>query len=386
MATIAEYLRKILEARYGRDVRGSIHDAISAINDEAEEAVNNSTASAQSAQLSAESANKASSDVAKIKTDIYDTAIPAINQAVSDSQAAQMAAETAREGAETARTDTEALEAQCKIYKDKCENATSGITGGLIPQGTTEYANLPSLEDASVGWLFYISDDFVTTSEFIEGEGFYYPPGTNAYVISVDGTKYWDCMGGEMSGYLMKNDFDSTLADAKPEFEEATELKVSSGITSVKNLFANVAKIIKVLGSTDLSKVGDDISSIIKGLSDKIGSTDISGVGDGSVTGAVSVLNSNLNNVKLYPINVLIGPLSANTDITVATIDVPNLQILYSAILRFNGYILPISNIFGDDYVIGVRVISSGTTVKIIMRSSANWTLKYSLCGVIFYR
>lgn len=297
MANISDYLRKILEARYGRDVRGSIHDAISAINEEAVEAVNNSAISAQSAQLSAESANKASSDVAAIKTDIYDTAIPAINQAVADSQAAQVAAETAKEGAETARTDTEALEAQCKIYKDKCENATAGITGGLIPKGTTEYANLPSLEDASVGWLFYISDDFVTTSEFIEGEGFYYPPGTNAYVISVDGTKYWDCMGGEMSGYLMKNDFDSTLADAKPEFEEATELKVSSGITSVKNLFANVAKIIKVLGSTDLSKVGDDISSIIKGLSDKIGSTDISGVGDGSVTGAVSVLNSNFKNL-----------------------------------------------------------------------------------------
>lgn len=294
MATIAEYLRKILEARYGRDVRGSIHDAISAINDEAEEAVNNSTASAQSAQLSAESANKASSDVAKIKTDIYDTAIPAINQAVSDSQAAQMAAETAREGAETARTDTEALEAQCKIYKDKCENATSGITGGLIPKGTIEYANLPALEDTNAGWLYYISDDFVTTSEFIEGEGFYYPPGTNVYVIIDEGVKYWDCMAGEMSGYLMKRDFDSTLADSKPEFEEATELKVSSGITSVKNLFANVAKIIKVLGSTDLSDVGNDLTSITKALSDKIGNTDISGVGDGSVTGALSTLNSNL--------------------------------------------------------------------------------------------
>lgn len=297
MANISEFLQKILEARYGRDVRGSIHDAISAINDEAEEAVNNSAASAQSAQLSAESANKASSDVATIKTDIYDTAIPAINQAVSDSQAAQVAAETAKEGAEIARTDTEALEAQCKIYKDKCENATSGITGGLIPKGTIEYANLPALEDTNVGWLYYISDDFVTTSEFIEGEGFYYPPGTNVYVIIDEGVKYWDCMAGEMSGYLMKQDFDSTLADSKPEFEEATELKVSSGITSVKNLFANVAKIIKVLGSTDLSDVGNDLTSITKALSDKIGNTDISGVGDGSVTGAVSVLNSNFKNL-----------------------------------------------------------------------------------------
>ena len=369
MANISEYLKKILEARYGRDVRGSIHDAISAINDEAVEAVNNSAASAQSAQLSAESANKASSDVATIKTDIYDTAIPAINQAVADSQAAQVAAETAKEGAETARTDTEALEAQCKIYKDKCENATAGTTGGLIPKGTTEYANLPALEDTSVGWLYYISDDFVTTSEFIEGEGFYYPPGTNAYVISVEGTKYWDCMGGEMAGYLMKNDFDSTLADAKPEFEEATELKVSSGITSVKNLFANVAKIIKVLGSTDLSKVGDDISSIIKGLSDKIGSTDISGVGDGSVTGAVSVLNSNLLKTKsaIYSKAHTTNTITFSKYNTAALIFMAvsnDVAILY---IYSNGYLVPIKesgqisvNLSADYLTITVKNNSSG--------------------------
>lgn len=287
MANISDYLRKILEARYGRDVRGSIHDAISAINEEAVEAVNNSAISAQSAQLSAESANKASSDVAAIKTDIYDTAIPAINQAVADSQAAQVAAETAKEGAETARTDTEALEAQCKIYKDKCENATAGITGGLIPKGTTEYANLPALEDTSVGWLYYISDDFVTTSEFIEGEGFYYPPGTNAYVISVDGTKYWDCMGGEMSGYLMKDDFDSALQESEPEFTEATELTAISSKSKFKVVLGKIAKAI-----TDLIS-----------LKSLVGSTDISGVGDGTVTGAVSTLNSNLS--KLGSIRAL---------------------------------------------------------------------------------
>lgn len=37
MAKIAEYLKQILSARYGRDVRQSIHDAISAINDETTE-------------------------------------------------------------------------------------------------------------------------------------------------------------------------------------------------------------------------------------------------------------------------------------------------------------------------------------------------------------
>lgn len=41
MAKISEYLKQILSARYGRDVRQSIHDAISAINEETEACWNN---------------------------------------------------------------------------------------------------------------------------------------------------------------------------------------------------------------------------------------------------------------------------------------------------------------------------------------------------------
>ena len=366
MANISDYLRKILEARYGRDVRGSIHDAISAINEEAVEAVNNSAISAQSAQLSAESANKASSDVAAIKTDIYDTAIPAINQAVADSQAAQVAAETAKEGAETARTDTEALEAQCKIYKDKCENATAGITGGLIPKGTTEYANLPALEDTSVGWLYYISDDFVTTSEFIEGEGFYYPPGTNAYVISVDGTKYWDCMGGEMSGYLMKDDFDSALQESEPEFTEATELTAISSKSKFKVVLGKIAKAI-----TDLIS-----------LKSLVGSTDISGVGDGTVTGAVSTLNSNLS--KLGRIRGLTYFNSYNTQ-TITFSEYHTAALIFmsmsntEAILYVysNGYLVPIK----ASSLISVELSSDFKTITVKNNSTQTGYLGIIQCG-----
>lgn len=317
MANIAEFLRKILESRYGRDVRGSIHDAISAINDEAVEAVNNSQVSAEAASLSASAAanselaaNKAKDDVAAVKTEIFDTAIPQIQQIKTETEQIKTATELVktetlqiktetediRDDTSLIKADTAEIEKKCAKYAEKCENASAGMAGGFIPCGSLTFEELPALADVQLGWTYNISNDFITTEEFLGGADFYYPAGTNVCAILNNDALIWDCLAGEMSGYLMKRDFDSTLADAKPEFEEATELKVSSGITSVKNLFANVAKIIKVLGSTDLSEVGDDITSIIKALDNKIGSTDISGVGDGSVTGAVSVLNSNLSN------------------------------------------------------------------------------------------
>ena len=43
MANIDTYLENIMQARYGRDVRQSIHDGIEAINEDAENAVDIAT-------------------------------------------------------------------------------------------------------------------------------------------------------------------------------------------------------------------------------------------------------------------------------------------------------------------------------------------------------
>ena len=39
MADISSYLKKILEAIYGEEVRGSIHDALAAMNQESSSAI-----------------------------------------------------------------------------------------------------------------------------------------------------------------------------------------------------------------------------------------------------------------------------------------------------------------------------------------------------------
>ncbi len=306
MANIAEYLKKIMEARFGKDVRSSIHNGIDAINNEVEantaasnKALEAATASATSASNAEAAANKAKDDVAAVKQDIYDTAIPQIQQIKSDTETIKAETQQLKTDTEGIKDDTQqikddtvSIEKACAKYAEKCENATAGLDGGTIPCGSLAFEELPDLADVKRGWMYNVSDEFMTTDDFLGGADFYYPPGTNVCAILNDGVLKWDCFGGEMSGYLMKRDFESTLAEAKIEFDEPEELKVTSGITTIKNLFGNVSKIIKLLGKTDLSNAGDDITSILHALITTVGSTDISGIGDGTIKGAISVLNS----------------------------------------------------------------------------------------------
>ena len=71
MANIAEYLKNILSARYGKDVRQSIHDAIVEIDSVADSAQNSATQSENQAQIATEKAEQAS----KVAEMVYNTAI-----------------------------------------------------------------------------------------------------------------------------------------------------------------------------------------------------------------------------------------------------------------------------------------------------------------------
>ena len=62
MANITELLQKILNARYGKDVRGSIHDAIQAMNQEIEDDRPTVINSMERAETAAETAEKCAND------------------------------------------------------------------------------------------------------------------------------------------------------------------------------------------------------------------------------------------------------------------------------------------------------------------------------------
>jgi len=80
--------------------------------------------------------------------------------------------------------------------------------------GTIAFANLPALTSANLGYVYDISNDFTTTSSFVEGAGHSYPAGTNvAIVVLQDGTTYkYDVMSGfiDLSNYEPKTIISAT--------------------------------------------------------------------------------------------------------------------------------------------------------------------------------
>lgn len=71
--------------------------------------------------------------------------------------------------------------------------------------GSTLFANLPSATAARVGYVYNITDEFTTTSDFIEGAGHTYPAGTDVAIVNngddqTPSYKY-DVYTGSLEGY-----------------------------------------------------------------------------------------------------------------------------------------------------------------------------------------
>lgn len=82
-----------------------------------------------------------------------------------------------------------------KTYAEEVRAVVDGLDSGFIPMGTITFAELATAAKAT-GYVYNISDDFITTSDFREGEGKSYTAGTNVYFCA-DGM--WDAFGGASS-------------------------------------------------------------------------------------------------------------------------------------------------------------------------------------------
>lgn len=75
----------------------------------------------------------------------------------------------------------------------QAESISSSLSGALRPLGTLSFANLPSLSAVPEGGMYNISDQFATTSDFMEGSGLTIPAGSNIYKTA---SGKWDVLAG----------------------------------------------------------------------------------------------------------------------------------------------------------------------------------------------
>lgn len=209
MARIDEYLQKILSARYGEEVRGAIHDSIDEINRVNEANISTVQAIADTAQgyaddaedskdLAAQSVTNAQAQVALAQQQVILATTQATNSANSaeDSEAwavGQRGGIDVPSSDETYQNNSKYWQERANYWYQQAQAIAESFSGALRPIGTVTFENLPPLAQADSGDMYNVSNQFTTTSDFVEGAGIVVPLGSNVYK-TVSGK--WDVLAG----------------------------------------------------------------------------------------------------------------------------------------------------------------------------------------------
>ena len=209
MARIDEYLQKILSARYGEEVRGAIHDSIDEINRVNEANISTVQTIADTAQgyaddaedskdLAAQSVTDAQAQVTLAQQQVTLATTQATNSANSaeDSEAwavGQRGGIDVPSSDETYQNNSKYWQERANYWYQKAQAIAESFSGALRPMGTVTFENLPPLAQVDSGDMYNISNQFTTTSDFVEGAGIVVPLGSNVYKTT--GGK-WDVLAG----------------------------------------------------------------------------------------------------------------------------------------------------------------------------------------------
>ena len=281
---------------------------------EAESSASSASASATKSATSESNASKSASSAATSMSTANTKASEAAQSATSAGNSASTATSKAA-AASTSASNAATSEANAKKYYEQAKAISESFSGALRPMGTVTFANLPAVSSESAGDMYNISDEFVTTSDFVEGAGITEPAGSNVYK-TVAGK--WDVLAGSpVTGVKGANETNFRRGNVNITCENIGALSTDGDSQSNTVTFTSndsltgdsTAPALLTSGETHASIFGK-VSTIFKNvrwLLSKIGTTDISALGDGTVTGALSTLNSN------------IGTKLSNTDIKISS-------------------------------------------------------------------
>lgn len=114
-----------------------------------------------------------------------------------------------------------------KYYKELCQQIAGGLEGGFIPMGTVSFETLATLTP-NFGYMYNISNEFVTDNRFKDGPGKRYAAGTNVYFTA---DSMWDCLSGAIPTINGKNGNSITLDGADLLVSGYTKATAVSDIT-----------------------------------------------------------------------------------------------------------------------------------------------------------
>ncbi len=267
------------------------------------------------------------------KSDIVDTYVPQIQAYVNEAQESSSDAVTKAEEAlgysvisksyAVGGTGTRENEDKdnAEYYYQQAKSTAESLGSPINPQGTIAFEDLPPMSEVGTNWMYNISNEFTTTDDFVEGAGNVMPLGTNVYKTS---SGKWDCFAGSpVTG--IKGNKETTYRKGNVNITPSNIGAIAEGGDTDNNIVSfSSGDSTNPTGLADINIVtsGETHASLFRKFSlavknlrylyKLIGTTDISSVGDGTVTGCLSTLN----NVVSKSANGLAPKLPNETNIT----------------------------------------------------------------------
>lgn len=267
---------------------------------EASSSASSASASATKSAASESNASKSASSAAESMSTAGTKASEAASSATSAGNSASTATSKAA-AASTSASNAATSEANAKKYYEQAKAISESFSGALRPMGTVAFANLPAVTSASAGDMYNISDEFVTTSDFVEGAEITEPAGSNVYKTEAG---KWDVLAGSpVTGVKGANETNFRRGNVNITCENIGALATDGDsrdntvtFTSNDSLTGDSTPPALLTSGETHASILSKVSTVFKNvrwLLSKMGTTDISTLGDGTVTGALSTLNSN---------------------------------------------------------------------------------------------
>ena len=278
-------------------------NSVSTASTKASEASSSASSASASATKSATSESNASKSASSASTSASNASKSETNAKTSETNAGNSAstATSKASAASTSATNAATSEANAKKYYEQAKAISESFSGALRPMGTVTFANLPAVSSASAGDMYNISDEFVTTSDFIEGAGITEPAGSNVYKTEAG---KWDVLAGspvtgvkgEKEKVFGKGNVNITCASIGALPTDGNSQDNTVTFTSNDSLTGDSTPPALLTSGETHASILSKVSTIFKNvrwLLSKMGTTDISAIGNGTVTGALSTLDSN---------------------------------------------------------------------------------------------
>lgn len=190
-----------------------------------------------------------------------------------------------------------------QYYYEQVKRVSQGLNG-IIPMGTVAFTDLP-VSGMKNGWMYNISDDFISDDRFNDGGGIYYGKGNNVIWTSegkwdvTAGSGVTGIKGNKEKTYRQGNvNLTPEQIGAVAEDGDASDTSVAFASSDTPDVDASAWTSVAALESGEkhaslFAKVSQMFKNV-RYLYKMLGTIDISAIGGGTVTGAISSQNEAL--------------------------------------------------------------------------------------------